>query len=95
MRGGRDMNSNKTKKSIIIQTVIVFSLCLILLILIVFQFVKIWDLRNSQNEMNNKISQLQQENAKYSDELDYYNSYDYLEDQAHRYNKHDGSKVYY
>lgn len=86
---------SKTKKSIIIQTVVVFSLCFILLIFITFQFVKIWDLKNTQYDISNKISQLQQENAQYSDELDYYNSYDYLEDQAHMQNKHDVNKTYY
>ena len=82
------MGKNKTKKSIIIQTAVVFGLCLILLILLSVQFAKIWELRSSQSEINNKIAQLTEENKKYSDELDYYNSSDYLEDQAHLQNKY-------
>lgn len=89
------MGKNKTKKSIIIQTVIVFSLCLILLVLISIQFVKIWELKSNQNDINNKIAQIQQENKNYSDELDYYNSNDYLEDQAHNENKYNTNKAYY
>ena len=89
------MGRNKTKKSIIIQTVIVFTLCVILLILITAQFVKIWELRSSQNDINNKIAQIQQENQNYSDELDYYNSNDYIEDQAHANNRYDSNKAYY
>ena len=85
---GGIMGKNKTKKSIIIQTVIVFSLCVILLVLLAVQFAKIWELRNSQNDINNKIPQITEENKKYSDELDYYNSSDYIEDQAHAKNRY-------
>ena len=89
------MGNKMTKKSLIIQTIIVFSLCLLLVVLIGFQFARIWDLRDRQAEIDEKISQIQQENATYSDELDYYLSDDYLEDVAHLYNKKDSSKIYY
>ena len=86
--------NSQTKKSIIVQTIIAFSLCVILLILLVFQFSNLWQLKLEQNALNEQIQALQNQNVKYSDQLDYYLSDDYLEDIAHKHNKYNPNKEY-
>jgi len=86
---------SKTKKSIIIQTIIAFSLCLILVVALIFQFTHLYELRTKQTELQQTLSQLQDQNAMYSDQLEYFQSPDYIEDIAREQNKGNPNVDYY
>lgn len=89
------MENSKTKKAIVVQTVIAFVLCLILLVLIIFQFSSIIQLRQEQATLDRQLQDLVNNNSEYSDQLDYYLSDDYLEDIAHEHNKYKPGVDYY
>ncbi len=89
------MENSKTKKAIVAQTVIAFVLCLILLVLIIFQFSSIIQLRQEQATLDRQLQDLVNNNSEYSDQLDYYLSDDYLEDIAHEHNKYKPGVDYY
>lgn len=86
--------NSKIKKTIVVQTIIAFSLCVILFILLIFQFNNLWQLKSEEKALNEQIQALQSQNAKYSDQLDYYLSDYYLEDIAHKHHKYDPNKEY-
>ena len=86
---------SKTKKSIIIQTIIAFSLCLILVVALIFQFTHLYELKIKQTELQQTLSQLQEQNAMYSDQLEYFQSPDYIEDIAREQNKGNPNVDYY
>lgn len=86
---------SKTKKSIIIQTIIAFSLCLILVVALIFQFTHLYELKIKQTELQQTLSQLEEQNAMYSDQLEYFQSPDYIEDIAREQNKGNPNVDYY
>ena len=90
------MTESKAKRNIIITTVIAVLLVFTLLIILIFQYVNYWNLRNKEHALQEQLLQLQNEHALYEAEYAYKSSDDYIEDYAREvlgYGK-DGSKYY-
>lgn len=90
------MTESKAKRNIIITTVIAVLLVFTLLVILVFQYVSFWNLKNKEYALNQQLQQLQDEKALYEAEYEYKSSDAYIEDYAREvlgYGKN-GSKYY-
>jgi cell division protein FtsB len=76
------MEETKLKNRIKLISVICALVLFILLSLLVFEYIKFWQLKNKENQLNQRIEELSRLKENYTNEVDYKQSDAYIEEYA-------------